>query len=268
MDRHCKNCGHNLYVGQNYCSICGAKWIEKRITLKNVAHDFSDMYLGLDNRFLRTFIDLFKQPHFVINGYIKGQRGRYLEAIRYTLLAVFFAGLYVLILKKVDPEFTFFGDYSFYRELGYTDQMIADMKKFNEMYISFVLDYQGLIILISIPLYAFIARLTFWKKSKYFNFTEQMVFFFYVFGQASLISSILSLILIAIDIELFLNWLMLFIPLQIIYTAYCYARCFQLTFKKILLKTFLFLGVLIGLYLVAIILGFLAVILLKISGVV
>ncbi len=88
-DRHCKNCNSLIYAGKTYCSDCGAKWIENQITMRNVANDFSDMYLGWDNKFLITFLDLFRSPGQVINGYINGHRGKYLEAVRYILLSCF-----------------------------------------------------------------------------------------------------------------------------------------------------------------------------------
>ena len=35
-DRHCKNCNSLIYAGKSYCSDCGAKWIDNRITIKQV----------------------------------------------------------------------------------------------------------------------------------------------------------------------------------------------------------------------------------------
>ncbi len=267
-DRHCKNCNELVAAGKTYCGNCGAKWIDKPVTLQNVANDFSDMYLGFDNRFLQTFLNMFSRPQLIINGYINGRRGRYMEAVRYTLLAVFFAGMYTLVLKKVDPSFTVFNNDSLYRSLGYTDQMITDVNNLNDKWLGFLLDYQGLIILLSIPLYAIFARITFWKESRYYNFTEHMVFFLYVFAHSSIISSVISLISLAIDIDYFLIWIYSFIPLQIFYTAYCYKKCFRLNLWQITLKTIRFLIVLFFSYLAIIIAAVVIGILLKIAGII
>ncbi|GAL00879.1 hypothetical protein JCM19314_105 [Nonlabens ulvanivorans] len=48
MERNCKNCRSLVYAGKSYCADCGAKWIEKRITMRNVGADVADMYLGID----------------------------------------------------------------------------------------------------------------------------------------------------------------------------------------------------------------------------
>ncbi len=159
-------------------------------------------------------------------------------------------------------------DYSnMYKTLGYTDEMIVQVNSFNEAWGNFVMDYQGLIILISIPLYAFIARITFWRESKYYNYTEQIVFYLYVFGQASIISSVISLILLLIDPNYFSNWLSIFIPLQILYTAYCYSSCFKLSLKGALAKTLKFVFVAIGIFLAIMIIGIIVGIILKIAGI-
>jgi RNA polymerase subunit RPABC4/transcription elongation factor Spt4 len=100
MERQCKNCNELIYAGKSHCSNCGCKWIEKRITMKQVAHDFGDMYVGIDTKFVRTFMDLFIKPEAVILGYMNGRRVNYMDAIRYLLLALFVTGIYTFVLKN------------------------------------------------------------------------------------------------------------------------------------------------------------------------
>jgi len=88
-----------------------------------------------------------------------------------------------------------------------------------------------------------------------------------VFGQASIISSIISAILLAINPDLFIYWISIFIPLQFIYTAYCYYRTFQMTLGSVLKKSIISIGVIIGLYLAVVIVGIVIGIALKIAGV-
>jgi hypothetical protein len=265
-ERHCRNCGELVAAGKHYCGNCGAKWIENRITMRNVANDFSDMYLGFDTKFVRTFVDLFRKPEDVINGYIDGRRAFYVDAIRYTLVAIFLAGIYVLVLKNIDPQFVSFNGDEIYRSLGYTDDMIKQVNESNQRFTSYVYDYQGVFMLASIPIYAFIARITFWSKRRFFNFTEHIVFYLYTAGQSSIVSSVISLILLAIDIKYFVIWMYLFVPSQVAFTAYCYKRVFNLTIGGTALRTLKFLFVFVSTYLVVAIVGALIGIFLKLKG--
>jgi len=99
MERICKNCGSLVYEHKKYCADCGAKWIENRITMRSVFSDFTDMYIGLDTRFVRTFLDLFKRPEAVIRGFINGRRMGYVDAIRYLFISLFFSGIFIFLLN-------------------------------------------------------------------------------------------------------------------------------------------------------------------------
>jgi hypothetical protein len=89
-----------IYAEQNFCSLCGVKWLENRISMKQVTHDFSDMYIGIDTKFIRTFLDLFKRPEAVITSYMNGRRVNYMDAIRYLLVALYITGLQAFFLKN------------------------------------------------------------------------------------------------------------------------------------------------------------------------
>jgi predicted amidophosphoribosyltransferase len=70
----CKNCHKPLNDSQNFCDECGAKIIHNRLTPKVLLQQVNEQFLSIDNKLLRTFIDLFKKPDNVINGYINGTR--------------------------------------------------------------------------------------------------------------------------------------------------------------------------------------------------
>ena len=74
MDQPCKNCESGLHYDVNYCSICGARVIRNRLTIRNLFGHFSEQFLNWDNKFLKTFIYLFKKPEDVIGSYISGTR--------------------------------------------------------------------------------------------------------------------------------------------------------------------------------------------------
>lgn len=58
----CKNCNTELTTDSEYCYHCGAKVIRNRLTIKNLFEHFSEQFLNYDNKFLQTFILLFKKP--------------------------------------------------------------------------------------------------------------------------------------------------------------------------------------------------------------
>jgi hypothetical protein len=68
--------------------------------MRQVGVDFTDIYLGLDTKFVHLFVDLFRKPSDVITGYINGRRRYYMDAIRYLLLALFLTGKYIFIIHS------------------------------------------------------------------------------------------------------------------------------------------------------------------------
>ncbi|MGB3592149.1 MAG: DUF3667 domain-containing protein [Nonlabens sp.] len=253
MERVCKNCGELVYANKKYCGSCGAKWVENRITMRNVASDFSDMYLGFDNRFLRTFIDLATKPSIVINGYINGTRNRYIDAVRFFLISVFVAGLNMLLMKKLDVDFVSMMDQSELEQLGYNKvgatRFIESMNKAFE----FMTEYQGLIMILTIPIYALVARLVFWNRKKFYNFTEQIVFNLYAVSWTTVINSIASIIIILVNPNTMLAMSGIFLPFQILYIGYCYHQVFGLTIGQIILRTFKFIFIILSIYIALIV---------------
>ena len=78
-----------ICAGKNFCPSFAAKWLENRITIKQVTRDFNDLYLGIDTKFARTFLDLFNRPQAAITVYMTGRRVNYMDAVRYLLLVPF-----------------------------------------------------------------------------------------------------------------------------------------------------------------------------------
>ena len=66
----CKNCGTQLGETEDYCSACGAKVIRNRLTIRNLWGDFTEQFLNYDNKLLKTFVQLFRNPEDVIGSYI------------------------------------------------------------------------------------------------------------------------------------------------------------------------------------------------------
>jgi hypothetical protein len=269
MERICKNCESLLYVNKTYCSNCGAKWIEKRITMRNVAADFSDLYLGFDTRFMRTFIDLFKKPEAVINGYIHGRRMGYVDAIRYLLIALFVSGIYVYVLKQANIDIneiaqSFQPEQAVPKDSQITDaaareaaeKSVAIQKKVNDFTAKLATDYQAIILFATIPFLAIIGRITFFKK-RYYNFTEQCVFYMYTYSHSMIVTTPFSIALTLLYPPAMIYISFATFPLMILYNAYAYKRCFQLNLSQIILKTLVALLVVILSFAVLIIAGIL-----------
>ncbi|MGB5982244.1 MAG: DUF3667 domain-containing protein [Nonlabens sp.] len=237
MERHCKNCNSQIYANKNYCADCGAKWIDNRITMKQVAADFGDLYIGFDTKFIRTFVDLCVRPERVILGYISGRRANYMDAIRYLLLVLFVVSIYTFVIKKTDALEHIVPDMSSFMAVDLPPEKLEELKQQNQQIQDAVFDYQGLFYFITIPLFAFIGRIVFWGK-RYFNFPEQMVFFMYTLSHVTLISTIFSIIIVLLHPETMLSWSVFTYFFMSVYNIASYKRCFNLSWGKAVLKFF------------------------------
>lgn len=234
---NCKNCKHQLSEESDYCHKCGAKVIRNRLTFKNLLEHFSEQFLNYDNKFLRTFIDMLKMPEVVIGSYIDGTRKRYVNVISYFAISITLAGLQLYILNKFFPEV-----------MDLSSISVEGSEEMNNKNLAFVSEYQSMIMMLYVPLYALISKVVFLNYKKY-NYTEHLVIFMYILSQMTIFGLFLTFI------GVILGWNMgvlgmVSILIQIIYSAYCLKRLFALSVPKILLKTLLFLIVLFILFVI------------------
>ena len=153
----CKNCSFPLDDSNEYCGFCGAKVIRNRLTIRNLLAHFSEQFLNYDNKFLQTFIHLFIKPEIVIQSYIDGTRKKYVNVISYFAIAITVSGLYIFILNKFFPEC-----------LELPDFMPSEQQEFQNKGMTFMQEYQSLLMMLYIPLYAIMAKMVFIG----FNFPE------------------------------------------------------------------------------------------------
>ena len=105
----CLSCGME-YEG-NYCPNCGQSKRVGRLSLKRVlTESLPDIY-NLDNRFMRTCVDLFRRPGEMIMDYINGDRVRYYKPI--SLLFVM-ASILIIVSQLCNIETTHEFDPSIY----------------------------------------------------------------------------------------------------------------------------------------------------------
>ncbi|MCF7561441.1 DUF3667 domain-containing protein [Sabulilitoribacter multivorans] len=228
---NCRNCNTDLSPESEFCYSCGGKVIRNRLTLKNLFEHISETFFNYDNKLLRTFIKLFTKPEDVIGTYIDGVRKKYVNPISYFGLALTVSGLYLLVLNKFFPESI---DFSTFTTPG-----AEDLQKKN---VSFVQEYQSIVMMLYVPLYAIMARVSFVGLNK-FNYTELVVVFLYIQAQLSIFTGITGVIVAVFGVSQGV-FSMVSIPLMIMYSAFCLKRLYQLNFLNIILRTLLFLVVL------------------------
>ncbi|MAX70714.1 MAG: hypothetical protein CMC76_06370 [Flavobacteriaceae bacterium] len=241
---NCRNCHTELSETDDYCKSCGGKIIRNRLTLKNLFEHVSETFLNYDNKLLRTFIQLFKKPEDVIVGYINGTRKKYVNVISYFALAITLSGLQIFIMKKFQTELSL---YDTTTEVGKTQQAFFDSTY------SLTTEYQSLIMMLYIPLYAIIAKLSFLGIKK-FNFTELLVVFLYGQAQLSICIAALTVTLIPLNILSVPVLGFITMPFTFFYFAYCLKRVYGLNFSQILLRSLLFIGIIGVLFILAIVL--------------
>ena len=100
---NCLNC--NTEFQGFYCPQCGQKSKTRRLTIAAVIKDFMDALSDSDKGFLRTVIDLSKNPGSTLNDYIAGKRQRYLSAGKYSFFLVV---LFTVNISFLEYHYGFF----------------------------------------------------------------------------------------------------------------------------------------------------------------
>jgi len=229
--QRCKNCLDPLEVNNSFCSNCGAKVINTRITFKHFWEEFSERFLNVDNTFFKTYKHLFTKPQEVIGNYLNGVRKKYLPPVSYFTIALTLTGFQIFIIKRFFPEAL---DMSV---------MLQENNPLDVTKIEWIYDYFSIITLLTLPLYAFLSHITFYTLKKY-NYVEHLTIMTYVFSHYSITSIIItlpSIVLFGANFYILGNF---FVVLLMFYSAYCYKKLFPLTFKGIFLRTLLFISVL------------------------
>ena len=230
----CKNCESNLDDQAAFCNICGAKVITEPFTFKYLKDDFADKFLDIDNNLLfRTLKDMLLRPEFVIQSYIDGVRRRHLKLANWIALALTLTGVLIFIIKRFYPEAI---DVSFMLDPSNPMAQNFDAESFGNF-----MEYQGIMYILFIPIYAFISKLSFYNQ-KHFSYLKHIVFIGYT--QAFL--SIILFIPLLIYVMLGYNYIAssyIVMGIMFLYSCYCYKRMFKLSFGKLLVRILIFLGI-------------------------
>lgn len=246
----CKNCERPLRTDYSFCSNCGAKIIRHRLTFKNLWYDVTERYFNVDNTFFRTFWHLFTKPANVIDGYVKGVRKKYLNPISYLAIALTLSGVIIFLIRK------FFDNQIDWGSLSSTSA------EFGTKWKELTFDYSSLFFLMYIPILAFAAFLSF-RKEKY-NLTEYIVTYIYILAQYSILSFPISVLLLVIAPEYYLQIGTPFLAFILIYSIYVCQKINGYRTKKLIGKSLLYMllsvigyfGIVIGLMILLLIVGF------------
>ncbi|MDQ7917725.1 DUF3667 domain-containing protein [Mesonia sp. MT50] len=236
----CKNCTYQLKTEDKYCRQCGAQVINYHLSLKQLWSEFQLIFLNFDNTLINTFWCLLLQPQKVIGSYIGGTRKKYLNVVSFFVIALTLAGFQLFIQRKFYPQSMEV------RNMFGSD--FSEMPSLDWMY-----KYYSLIQLISLPLYAFVAKLSFFKYKK-FNYTEHLVIMTYLTAEYTILSSIFMLIAVNFGGNMYelSNYYNLFFFL---YTCYAYKKLYPLSWIDLFTATVLFITIVIFLMIFLTIVG-------------
>ena len=228
----CKNCHSPLETHLNYCPNCGAKVIRNRLTIKSLFAHFSEQFLNYDNKFLQTFLGLFTKPEDVIQKYIDGTRKRYVNVISYFAIAITISGLQMYFLNKYFPEL-----------IDVSVMSTVDTEAMQKENLDFMQEYQSLLMMLYVPLYAAMSYIVFFTTKRY-NYTEHLVIFMYISAQISIFGAVIMLAVSA-SFGYTMGQVAIFLmPVYILYSAYCLKRLYGMSLGGIILRTLFFLLIL------------------------
>ncbi|TXI68613.1 MAG: DUF3667 domain-containing protein [Flavobacterium sp.] len=245
---NCKTCNNPYENTAQYCSNCGAKIVDDRLSLKGTWEEFVGPFFSWDNNFWRTFIGLFTNPKDVLEAYISGARKKYFQPFSYIILyatiAVFFYKFFPLdIISDYSEGFT--KDYNSTNSTGNVPKI--DMKGFMETLMS----YYNFFVLLLIPIYALTSYIIFNKRGH--NFFEHLVFNSYLQTNLGFISLVLQVVLVNIIGMSFGTYSILFLLLFILFTLYAFKKLYEQNIKQSLISGVKYLLLFAALYLVIII---------------
>jgi len=220
----CRNCNHIISTKSLFCEACGEKTTFKRLTIKTFISDFFNQFLSIDNKFLKTFLALFTKPENVIDSYIHGFRKNYINVIPYLGLSITLIGVQFFVLKQFFPELMAFN----------IQTEMPNNFDFNSI-VNKISEYQGLIAVLSIPIYALISRFVFIDIDKY-NIAEHLVIITYSAAQLYILTFVLVIISLPLNINFNTLSTFIFIP-TFLYVAFIYKNLYPVSWKSALLRS-------------------------------
>jgi hypothetical protein len=233
---NCKNCDKSLNNSQKFCDNCGARIIQNRLTPKVLATQVNEQFLSIDNKLLQTFIDLFKKPEVVIDGYINGTRKKYIDVLQYFAISLTLAGIQVFLMQ------TFFKEaLEFSPEIMKAIESSPSQK--HNPFLNGDMDeltkHQGLIYILTVPFSTLATWLGYYFLGvRNYNFTEHLVLNLYYSAQIIIITAVFSILFLLLGLNYLIVSTIITLP-TFVYFFYVLKRVFKDNFRDALAK-FLF----------------------------
>lgn len=240
---NCKTCDFQLEHEAKYCSNCGSKIVDDRLSWKGTWEEFIGPFFNWENNFWRTFFGLFKNPKDVLEAYITGARKKYFQPFSYIIL---YATVAVFFYKFFPMEVIM--DYSEGFTKGYKSTNPSsnvpkiDMKNYMETFMS----YYNFFVLLLIPAYALTSYIIFNKRGH--NFFEHLVFNSYLQSNLGFISLFLQVVLVNMLGMSFGFYSILFLFLFILFTLYAFKKLYSQNLKQSIASGIKYLLLFFGLY--------------------
>ncbi len=153
----CLNCGAELK--SNFCEECGQKSSTKRFSLAQlITSDFLSGFFDLEKGFLFTLKSLFTRPGHFVREYVQGKRKVYFHFLTFLLI--------ILGINIFASEFSTIGLTDLVGESAKTKKAMQLIEDFSEQ-------NPRLVILLQIPVYAFMSFLWFLKAQQ--NLAEHII---------------------------------------------------------------------------------------------
>ncbi|PCJ95430.1 MAG: hypothetical protein COA50_09505 [Flavobacteriaceae bacterium] len=251
---NCKNCKQQITSDIKFCKDCGAKVVQKRITVFSLFTDAFQNVFGWDNKFFFTVKTLIKAPNQIFLEYIDGTRKKYMNPIAFLLIGV---GISIFLFNMFTDDFLNLSRDMSTAQLEFMAENIGGPYESAEYRAeqlvqslqiqTYILKYFNLITFLSLPIYTFMAFLVYRKP---YNYGEHLVINTYILGLGFLFTAIFFALSVLINPIFY--YLTLF--MQFLYYTYAYGKLYKLNIPESILKIFKFLGILIGLCIIAMIL--------------
>jgi len=217
--KSCVNCGSE--TDTPHCPNCGQKIEVKRVTLRGILNEFVSKWIGLDNQFGRTIIDMVRKPGVVINSYLQGNRTKYLGPLGFLLVMTALMVISLDLFGLEAGDFIKKNNEAFQPYLQGEQELNADQIAAQKKVSEFIGKNFRFFSMILIPFWA-IALWFLYKKSK-FNYIERLVVTVYATSQGIWLT-IITFALLALTGRLYNEVLII---LLVFYYSYVFYKTFH-----------------------------------------
>lgn len=220
---NCLNCGAVLSTGAMFCTQCGQKTAQHRLSLSHLLHEFVHFFTHADKGIFFLIKMLVLKPGQVAREYIGGKRKKYFPPLNFYLIVV---GLFVFVQTTFRPSAAVNMNQARTEVLKIPDQTVRERRlaKLDRMEkaTNFMARYSNYVNMAVTPVIALLFYLFFLRSG--FNYTEHLVANLFFAGMTSLfyIVVITPYLLLTKGSPAYLFGIFFFLLFELGYRAYGY----------------------------------------------